>query len=177
MRKHLYCYLITFVAVTVQALASGLSTNEWGVGTNNVKMSIYLAGSNEEIKIGKPLKLIARFKNISTNEVFHLHQARELTEVADYSFFIDFPSGKRVSALSKAPIIGSDMGSNIGPNETFECELKVDKVCQLDEVGTYKIIVQREIWGPFEKRKEKGNVVEMPTFTIISNPLLLQIVK
>ena len=177
MKKNIYYYLIAFVTVTVCAYASEHATNDLRAATNNVQMTVSLAGNNKKIKYGEPLKLILRFKNISTNETFHFIQTREVTEIADYSFVINFPSGRQVSLRKKSLIVDSDTGPSIGPNETFERELEVNKVCQLDEAGTYKIIVQREIWGPLEKRKETGMVVEVPMFTIVSSPLFVQVVK
>lgn len=138
-------------------------------------MFVSLAGGGEKIKVGQPLKLLLRFKNISANETFHVERDRGRTEILDYSYLIDFPSGKRVRSEMLGPKISSDMGSNIGPNETFECEIELSKICQLDEVGTYKIILQRGVWGPLEKRKENGNVVEVPSFMIVSSPLFVQV--
>jgi hypothetical protein len=72
MKKH----LIYFVALIILSAlpAAAVDTNDWGTATNNLQMSISLKGDKKKIKINQPVKLLIRYRNVSTNEHFWFYE-------------------------------------------------------------------------------------------------------
>jgi len=177
MKNSPYYFLLFFIVVVMQTFASDSSTNDWGAVTNNLQMSVMLGDNKAEIRAGQSLGLIVRIKNVSTNETFHLIEIGQLIDDMNYSFTIVFPSGKSVSPERPKAQIGSDVGSNIGSSEIYEREFDLNKLCRLDEIGTYKITVQRMMQGAVGTEEVRGNVVTVKTFTVTSNPIYVHIVR
>lgn len=164
MKKYFYCSLIT-VLVTWQIFADDLKTNQWGVVTNNVQMSISLTDRGKEIKSSQPVKLLIRFRNISTNETFLVGRENAIENDPGYSWVVISPSGKDISPKPQIHT-GSGGAIPLVPNQFIEFEFNLSRLCKFDELGTYKIVTKKSIWSP-ENQK---------LFTVVSTPLYVTVV-
>jgi DNA-binding beta-propeller fold protein YncE len=149
-----------------QTFADDLKTNDWGAVTNNAQMSISLTGGGNEIKTNEPVRLLIRFRNISTNETIAIFRPNAIETDPTFSFIVVSPSGKDVSPSSPKIFVGSGGVLPIDPNQTVELEFNLSDLCKFDEVGTYKIIAKKGV-GSRDGKK---------LFVVVSNPLYATIV-
>jgi hypothetical protein len=144
--------------------ADDIKTNEWGVITNNVQMSISLKDDGAQIKTNKSLSLLIRIKNTSTNEAVFLYNALALNAdpLIGVSCAVISPSGKDISPKPRMFWHGSGGHIILPPNQINEFEFSLSQLCKFDEIGTYKIIAKKIIWFGNDKQ-----------FEIVSNPLTI----
>ncbi|MBP7826039.1 MAG: hypothetical protein KA236_05775 [Verrucomicrobia bacterium] len=167
MKQHFRFVVILSLVYALQSFSEDAKGNEWGPVTNNAQMSIASQAAKNELKIGQPVNLWVRYRNISTNQTVCVFAVNGTVHDPEYSFFVMSPSGKDVSPDLKkwAPESGRIMC--VRPRQVRAIEFNLSAVCKFDEVGTYKITAQkRGIWTG-----EKS----IP-FSLVSNPLLLSIV-
>src|SRR5262245_42316071 len=97
--KFLAC-LILFLMVAMAREVSAFQQN-WGAPTNDIQISIRLDGGEEKVGTNSPVKLLIRFRNLSTNwNVGKFFGARNETD-EDFKFTVISPSGKDVSPVVK----------------------------------------------------------------------------
>jgi hypothetical protein len=120
--------------------------------------------------------------NLSTNETYFWIEPH--TEVADalYKIIVTTPSGKNVSpTMPQVPMAGSGATRSAEPGGTNVCDLNLEKLFTFEEVGTYKIIVQRKILGPIGAGGVRSNGLTITTsikeFKVSSNPLYVSVVQ
>jgi hypothetical protein len=147
MKKILYSIAILGMAAGPGASADGIGDNQWGPVTNNAQISLAVKGGQRIIKTTEPVKLLVRFRNLSTNETFGVFRTGEVEYDDTYSWVVISPSGKDISPDFRN-IPTSDNGHTvyIPPGQTNGVELNLRNLCRFDEVGTYKIVAKKEIW-------------------------------
>jgi hypothetical protein len=163
MKKNPYYLMICLVLAAWQTFADDLKTNDWGAVTNNAQMSISLTGGGNEIKASEYVRLLIRFRNVSTNETFSINRPNSIETDPTFSFIVVSPSGKDVSPSSPKMFVGSGGSIPVDPNQTVELEFNLSNLCRFDEAGTYRIVAKKLIRSP------EGSEPS----TIVSNPLLV----
>jgi hypothetical protein len=162
MNKCIYYYLSVALLGVWQSLADVTQTNDWGPATNSLQMSIRIEGDKAQIKVGQPVKLLIRYKNVSTNETFTLYEFEGVVDDASYSFIIRSPSGMYLTSDYKVQEPASGAVHGLGPGEIFETRFDIGKLYKFDQVGTYRIIAKKaEMWSPSKHQ----------AFIVVSNPL------
>jgi hypothetical protein len=165
MKKNFLMVLI-FVSVALSnALAQDPATNEWGAPTNNVQMSIRLKNGGKETSLKKPVELLIRYRNISTNETFILNRLNDIEMDTSYSFTVLSPEGKNICPGVTETAFSGDI-IRLGPNQVAELNFNLSVRCKFDEIGTYKIIAKNT-----EIVSEKNKA-----FEVVSNPLYVSVV-
>jgi len=89
---------------------------------------------------------------------------------SDFTWVITSPSGKDLSPkpdLLHEAISGSF--PKLKPLESDETDYDLSSVCKFNEIGTYKVIVQKQVISiaPSSERK-KCEIVSIPLKTVIS---------
>jgi hypothetical protein len=83
--------------------------------------------------------------------------------------------------MPQVPMAGSGATRSAEPGGTNVCDLNLEKLFRFEEVGTYKISAQREIFGPIGKSSVRNNgltiITSLKEFTVSSNPLYVSIVQ
>jgi hypothetical protein len=181
MTKHFF-YLMLVVSVVVQAFGSDSPAGDWGTVTNNLQMCIKLGGDMNEAKVGQPLDLIIRIRNLSTNETYFWIEPHTEVQDALYKIIVTAPSGKNVSpTMPYVPMAGSGATRSAEPGGTNVCDLNLENLFRFEEAGTYKISAQREIMGPIGNSGVRSNgltiVTSMKEFAVSSNPLYVHVVQ
>ena len=167
MKTHFFCFLTIFV-LTLQAIADGSRTDNWGAVTNGAQMSIALKNGKRQIKAIQPVILAVCIRNVSTNNDFYLFQSNGVLGSPDLTFVVISPSGKEVPPrLIHEPDSGGFY--TVRPGETLEFELNLSDLYRFDGAGTYKI--KAEYW----LRLLDGQKPFTP-FTVISSPLSVSVV-
>ncbi|GEM_PF-1937462 len=164
MKTYLHCFSILAV---FSAFADGIETNNWGATTNGVQVSIGLSGGGEKITINQPVKLVIRFKNVSTNEILNVSRQSLLESDDSYSFVVISQSGQDVSPSAKPRFIpGSGTSIRIAPRQVKAVQYELSRRCKFDEIGAYKVIAKIEL-----KLLGKSKM-----FQAVSSPLCVSIV-
>jgi hypothetical protein len=167
MKKILFCLLMFVVLSVWHIFADDTKTNDWGVATNGVQMSISLKNGDSEIKTNQFVTLLVRFRNLSTNAIYLYRFNFDDTELAGgVSCRVISPSGKdilpnRDNALAQ----GSGANFPVPPHQIYEFEFSLGNFCDFSEVGTYKITAKKTLM--IGQRKE---------FLVVSNPLYVSVV-
>jgi hypothetical protein len=166
MRKYVhYIFIFAPAILSIQQLfATETKTSEWGAATNNVQMSIRVKSVPSDIKQSEPVKLLIRFRNISTNETFMLYRANSMEDNPDCSFVVLSPSGTDLwPSVQREVLSGASVFLQSG--QVIEFEFDLSRRCRFDQIGTYKIIAKYGMWSR-EKRR---------TFQAVSNTLQVSI--
>ncbi|HEU6447730.1 MAG TPA: hypothetical protein VFV23_04760 [Verrucomicrobiae bacterium] len=157
MKKNLSLLLIIGTAVCQRSFAD---TN--AATFCDATISIKCKDLVKEFKTNEPINITIQIKNSSTNDL--LFRINNLP--SDFNWTIISPTGKDVSPkpdLRHDAISGSF--PKLKPQELWEsiCDLK--DISTLDETGTYKVIIKKEVFFmPARKKIE-----------IISNPLQVKV--
>lgn len=166
MKKYFYFSIITALAI-LRTSADDTKTNEFGITTNKIQMSISIAEINKKININQPFNLLICIKNESTNELFHGHYT--YSNDHDLSFVVIAPSGKDISPeFSKDQEVVAISGASIlaYPNQIKKIQYNLSSTCNFNEVGVYTIVA-----------KQKGYLgTNQIPFTVTSNPLSVNVV-
>lgn len=166
MKKYL-CFISLFAAMTVlRVFASDTKTNEWGVVTNGIQMSIDLKGNSEKVTTNEPVILLIRYRNVSTNETVTVYNLKAVALDATYSFVVVSPSGKDISPSLPKSLAGSGVNYSVAPNQTKEFEISLSQLCKFDEPGTYTITTKKMVFSDPKKK----------WFMVVSNPLKVSVV-
>jgi len=164
--------LLTVVVLMTggRGLVGNIKAGEWGPVTNNLQMSLRLQCAQVEIKTNEPVRLLIQVRNVSTNEVIGIPRPKEAIEKIGYfSFDVVSPSGRDISPASRPkPYYGSARFLAPGHSEDFKVDLS--RICNLEEIGTYKIIARRT-----ETRTDIRTKEVIP-FGVRSNPLYVSVV-
>jgi hypothetical protein len=156
------------ISVLKSHLADDLKTDDWGVATNNLQISIKLEGGEQQVKAGQPYGLVIRYKNITTNDTFAIYEVNGTIDDSSYSFHVTSPSGKDVSPdTSKIPMYESGGICYASPGQVIEIKFDLSAICRLDEVGVYKITV---------KKAQIISIAKNKMFEAVSNPLNVTVV-
>jgi hypothetical protein len=163
--KTIVFYLMFAMLAVGQVFAEGVRTDEWGVVTNGIQISIRLKGDDKEIKVNQSFNMLIQIRNVSTNELFHCYYSNR--NGYDLSFTVIDPSGKDVSPIVRNDDIGgSGAAIFVPPNQIKRFQFNLSYLHKFDEIGTYKFIA-----------KQKGYVGKSQNeFTVISNPLYVTVV-
>ena len=140
--------------------------SDWGPVTNNIQMSVSVESSADKITTNEPVKIQIRYRNISANETFVTYVANGTVYDPQYSLSVISPSGKDISPDLTKYSPTSGMLISISPKQVATVEFNLSSVCNLSEVGTYRIMLKRERLTPQKHT----------AYTIVSNPLLVKIV-
>jgi hypothetical protein len=170
MKKHLG-YLSIFAALAAcRAFAAGAGTNEWGVATNELQISISTIGGKKHFKTNEPLTMLVRLRNLSVTNTFYFMRAHAIERTASFSYTVIAPSGKDVSPPRPFGYHGSGTTVGIRPGDIEEMQVNLSELCVFGETGTYRITMrfQRAEW------REKGKKVLEP-FEAVSNTLNVSI--
>lgn len=166
MKKCIYYLFLTGSLLISTATLMAEDVHEWGPMTNNLQMSIALAGGTN-VMAGKDFALAISFRTASSNESTIAYEFHGTISDPSYSFQITSPSGRDVSPdTSKLLPPNSGRALPIRPNEVASIHFDLGQLCRLNEIGTYKIVVtKRKLFSGGDK----------PT-TLISNPLYVKVV-
>lgn len=164
MKKYIFYFLIFAVLASQQTFAGDMTTNEWGIATNGVQMSIRLKDESK-IKVNQPFDLWIQIKDTSTNEMFHGYY----TYYNDYglSFVVIAPSGEDVSPKFSKESVNAVSGASImvPPNQIRKFQFNLSYLCKFNQIGTYKVIA-----------KQKGYLGKRG-LTVVSNPLCVTVIS
>ena len=166
MKAYCWFFAITVLAVW-QAFSGEIGTHQWGSGTNNVQMSVSLKGGQKEIETNQPLILSILIRNVSTNATFILPLMNWIEADPGFSIVVISPTGKDVSPKPKIGAHGSADLAALGPNQSIKREFNLGSLCKLNEIGTYRIIMKRQVWFSQEEK----------AFQVVSNPLDVHVVS
>ncbi len=119
---------------------------KWGPVTNDARISLVLKGGGAGIKTNQAFLLSISVQNLSTNETLCVYSTWPPELDPRCSFRVLSPSGKDVSPAVPMVYGGSGTSSLIPRNETKEFDFDLTKLCKFTEIGTYGIVVNREIW-------------------------------
>jgi hypothetical protein len=117
-----------------------------------------------KVRLGEPVILTIDFTNTSTNEKYWIVNAHPLEDDKFYVFDVTTPSGKHISPKGDYMLTGSRIGYFLDSSNRGRFFMYVlSNICKFDEIGTYTIKVTRKVdW--------EGH----PSFTVVSNPLSIQ---
>jgi hypothetical protein len=142
-------------------------------------LSRNMKAGNTTIRISEPLVLTIAFTNMSTNEVFNVTSHR-------YSFIVITPSGKQISPHGDPMMDRKETGFVLDrerPQGTFRFMLT--GIFKFEEIGTYRITAFQLVDWPTGKKEfitvtdddgTRRQVSMDQFFTVVSNPLTIQIV-
>jgi len=159
--------LISMLITTAFSHAFADDTNN-PVSSCDAEISIKLKETTTAIKTNESVISMIQIKNLSTNRtlVFWMGNGNM---PSDFIWVITSPSGKDLSPkpdLLHEAISGSF--PKLKPLESDETEYDLSSVCSFNEIGTYTIIVKKEIFVLLPERKK---------YEIISNPLNIVVSK
>jgi hypothetical protein len=119
-----------------------------------------------QFKVTEPVVLTITITNLGGSGRFHV-PTRSAYDPS-FSYFVITPSGKTLRPHADSNMNGGS-GSNLSlePFKSLQFTCDLGWICKFDEIGVYTITVSRVI-GP-ESNDE-------PWFTVVSNPLSIQIV-
>lgn len=164
--------LLTVVVLMTggRGLVGNIKAGEWGPVTNSLQMSLRLQCEREEIKTNEPVRLLVQVRNVSTNEVIWIPRPKEAVEKTGYfSFVVVSPSGRNISPASQPkPYYGSVR--LLAPGHTEDFKVDLSRICNLEEIGTYRIIARRT--ETRSDKRTKGAIL----FEVRSNPLYVSVV-
>lgn len=158
--KTIFCYLSFWLALSTSVLGAG-DSEQWGIATNGVQMSISLAGGAKDIKTNEPVKIMIRYRNVSTNEVVFVSKANAIEFDQGYSWAVVSPSGKDISPDMFSPASVSMGWVTLNPQASTEIAFNLSLKCSFNENGTYNIVATKGIYS----------VTSQKAFKVISNPL------
>jgi len=168
MKMYVNYFLLLAVFVCQQGCRQTIAKDQsdWGPVTNNIQMSISVESSADKMTTNEPVKIQIRYRNISTNEIFVTYVVNGVIYDPEYLLFVISPSGKDITPDLKKYSPGSGVFISISPKQVATVEFNLSSVCNLSEVGTYRIMLKRERFTPQKHT----------AYTIVSNPLLVKIV-
>jgi hypothetical protein len=159
----LYYFLLNLVVCRAYAGAAG--TNDWGLATNDLQMSISLEGGSPALKTGQSVSLLFRYKNVSTNQLFGVYKTLGTVDDSSYSFIVSAPSGKNVSPKRMTEESASGSFIAMDPGQIIEIHFDGARLFKFDEVGTYKITAKKVMWSEAKKQQ----------FELVSNTLEVKV--
>jgi len=171
--NYFLCLFMTLIACQMSGTEVGLTdeqkhapSNEWGPLTDNTQISIALNPATSQIVTNQNPQFIARIKNLSTNEVFHLYVGAAFLASRGMSFTITSPSGKDISPVFYNNFIAeSGITVWVPPGKVDGFIVGLQQFCKLDELGTYKITMTVQRGSP--DRHKLYNVVSNPLFVTV----------
>lgn len=130
-------------------IKSGLSDKEkespliqWGTESQEMQVSISVKDETKKFTTNEPIALIVRFKNLSTNACY-IPVRRVFSENDHFLFSIIAPSGKDISPVfHRVYYAGSGINVCVPPKQVEGFEFDLNDICEMDETGTYKIILK-----------------------------------
>jgi len=145
----------------------------WGSTTNDFQMSISVKNGKSDVLLGSPIILMARLQNLSSTKTIQIHEFNQKLIDGSYSFSVISPSGSDISPKINVngPLGGSGGTYAIGPGQIHEAALDLSLVCKFEAVGTYKVIVTKQVEDLSDSKPS------MPPFILISNPLYIKVVQ
>jgi len=167
MKTYLYYLSIFTTLFACPVFADDINTNDWGALVNNVQMSIGLADDKQEITNNQPVILLIRFRDVSTNESFHIYSMNTIQGDPQFSYVVISPSGKNISPKMDSSPTGSGQFIRITPNKVVKRRFDLSRVCKFNEIGIYKIVAKRWV----------NSTVDQKAYLLVSNPLNVPIVQ
>ena len=118
------CYfLISMLAAQAVLGAPKPADAQWGpVSTNNLQFSISVKGKPGDIQTNQPLRLVLRFKNLSTSQTSAIYKPGDLKLNWCFDFVLVDPSGKKQTTYNRVSGGGQARWIRLGTNETQEVE-------------------------------------------------------
>ena len=155
--------LLCVIAIPQLVLADNAGTNYWGMETNGVQMSIRLASGESDIVVNQGVKLLVRFRNVSTNAAIYIYRrwVDSADSYAGLSYQITSPSGQTLLPNNNILSGGSGGDNSLPPGRVIEYEFDLGKFCKFSEVGTYKIVATKSVTSNDKICK------------VVSNPLII----
>jgi hypothetical protein len=160
MKATIHIILIIGIMSVWKVFADDTNTNNLGITNCGAQMSITLDKPNENIKTNQPVNLVICITNVSDGILYIVDR----NEAIDFSFIVISPSSKDIS-----PIAPPDNGLNlrnilrsIEPHGNMNYTFNLRSLCNLNEIGTYKVIARRRTLGNCE---------------IVSNTLFVSVVQ
>ena len=152
-------------AMAWQSFADDNPTNRWGVASCGIQMSLQFVVPVMAVETNQPVNLSILIKNVSNGTINYV----ETGILKDYYFDITFPSGKMWS--TKEPILNNNTAESRSTRQLQpggSCELQFDfrSICDLTEIGTYKIVAKRNV--PFPYRRDCVVVSSQLSLTVVS---------
>jgi hypothetical protein len=138
---------------------------EWGDTNCNTQISIAAESFGSEFKTNEAIQLLVRIKNLSTNEVYSIAVQGLITSTEDMSLVVISPSGKDISPHFQTGFRFSGGVVRVPPNRVDGFSFKLNDICEMNEVGTYKIVLKL---SRFSKDRRQSS-------EIVSNPLHISI--
>lgn len=165
MKAVLFIFMMTLLP---KARGSDIITNEWGMVSNGVQLSIALEGGNREVQKNEEVKLLVQMIGLqATNTWTSFALASNTQPGIGLHCVILSPSGKTISPNVKSKggsLFTFDLSSGNIEKITFD----LSRIFKFDEVGTYKITAQKTVF--------QGSEVSAKSWTVVSNPLLVKVV-
>jgi hypothetical protein len=146
------------------ACAGDVSTPEWGPVTKNAQLSVNLRADGKSIEASQPVKLIIRFRNVSTNETLIVLLSNAEEHNAEFSFVVRLPSGKDVT-LTPGAHHGSGAILHLAPSGTHAIDFNLSRLWRFDQPGAYQITAKCRV-----------DIGASKSFQIVSNPLSVLVV-
>jgi hypothetical protein len=130
-----------------KAFASDPAGTEWGAVTNNARVGLVLKAESLTLRTNQPFTLTIRVQNLSSNQTLSIYRAGLVELDPLNTFQVLEPSGKDISPVPPKVYGGSGVLVQIPPGETTGYDFELRKLCKFNEVGVYKVVARREIWG------------------------------
>jgi hypothetical protein len=156
--------LILMLEAITSSRAFADNTNN-AVSPCEAEISIRLKEPTKEIRTNEPVIMAIQIKNTSTNEML-LFRIDNLP--SDFTWAVTSPSGKDLAPkpdLLHEAISGSF--PKLKPQESREADYDLSEVCNFNEVGTYKVVVKKEVFSLLPDRK-KCEIASNPLNVVVS---------
>jgi hypothetical protein len=133
-------FILLFAICAVTSCIGGQAEiDSWGPITNQLRMSITAEGDQYQIATSRPVKLLIRLANLSSNKTFHYYQPGVVEMTSALGFQVISPSGRDVSPKIQEQLHGSGQFVQIRPGQVWELRFNLSDLCRFGEIGTYRI--------------------------------------
>jgi len=133
------------LSFALSCLAVAQSTEVYA-SSNCVRISIGLKDGAKSVKVDEPFTLRIRIENLFTNKSLAVEKPTAPAGNLGFAFSVKLPSGSMTTNAPKTgQLYSSGLTTLIGPGKTKEFELDPRRVCEFKDVGSYSILVEREV--------------------------------
>jgi hypothetical protein len=162
MKNQLLLLALFIISSCVIVFADDTNNIEWGLTTNDSRMSISFINGESVIRTNQPFSVTVRIQNLSTNQTLYVYLPMGRVDPG-FMWVVTSPDGN--DASPPVTTRGSGAIDAIDPGGIFEFEFSLSSVCRFNQIGTYKITAKMGLGGLSNKVSRA-----------VSNPLALTVV-
>lgn len=145
MNKHIFGFLILGALSLTRTFADDMTNKASTAITGLAETSIKIKDNEKEIKTNQPVVVIVSIKNVSTNETLYFFQLLAAETDPGLAITVISPSGKNIPLKTAIAPHGSGHNVSLRPNQVYEFEIELSRLCKFNEIGTYKIVAKKEV--------------------------------